>query len=797
MKKYIKLFFILILTIILTNSCKQKFNDEIVPDLTQVISELASPVNLNPDTTKLILKDYFDNVKMIDDIIYPKGLSTANAEITDTMLLIPSDSLNPIDVLKIKTSKGTMEIPVLKSKKIRYTYIFPDPEHKYKSINLVGDINAWNPANTPLKYIDDQWKAELFLEPDRYSYQVVLDGIWQLDPNNNIKVSNGMGGYNSQLTIRNNFDDQLPQLQTDKTEDNSIFLKSNLLDLKYLVMYQNHRIGYEIKGNKLKIKIPDIAKTIKRSYIRAWDYCKNNVSDEIFIPLDSGKVLLEAKNLTRMDKETNILYYVMVDRFKNAKKENDAPLNDPEVSPKADFHGGDIAGVTEMISKGYFKKLGVTTIWLSPIVQNPKGKYGLYNIKGIKSKFSAYHGYWPISFTKIDERFGTSADLEQLVKTAHENNENILLDFVANHVHKNYPFYKKYKDKGWFTNLYLPDGTLNTEKWDEHRLTTWFDVFLPTLNLEKQEVADMLSDSAVYWLDKYDIDGFRHDATKHIPLNFWRILTEKVKKESTKTGKNYYQVGETYGTPELISSYIGSGLLDGQFDFNIYDALIQSILKDDTGFDLLIQKIKQSIKYYGMHNLMGYMTGNQDKERFMALATGDVSMDEDSKYAGWNRKITKKTPEGYSKLALMHTFIMTFPGVPVIYYGDEIGMTGANDPDNRRDMKFDNLNENEQKLFEKVSKLTHLRKNNTVFLFGDLNFLMIKKDIVVYTRKYFDKTAIIFVNNSNKEQEININLDKKYNLENLKSTFGSDFKVDKHKITIKIQKSGSEVLVNN
>ncbi len=795
MKKIIRFFFLLFFVILFTISCKQKFNDEIVPDLTQVIYGLATPVKLNHDTTKLILKDYFDNIEMITEIIYPKGILSKNNIITDTILLISSDSLRPIDVLKVKTTKGITEIPILKSNKIRYTYIFSDPEKKYKTVNLVGDINAWNPANTRLKYKNGSWTTDLFLEPDKYAYQIVLDGKWQLDPNNEVKISNGMGGYNSQLTVGNNKDNFKPGLITYKTEKNKIILKSKGLNLKYLVMYQNHRIGYEIKGNKLKITIPDVASKVKRSYIRSWSYNNNVVSDEVFIPLDSGKVLLDSKQLTRMDKETNILYYVMVDRFKNAKKENDAPLNDPEVDPKVDFHGGDLAGITEMIDKGYFKDLGITAIWLSPIIQNPKGKYGLYNVKGIKSKFSAYHGYWPVSFTKIDKRFGTSEDLNFLIKSAHDNNQNVLLDFVANHVHEEHPIYKKYKNKGWFTNLYLPDGSLNTERWDDHRLTTWFDIFLPTMNLEKPEVANMLSDSAVYWLDKYDIDGFRHDATKHIPLNFWRMLTTKVKKESVKTGKNYYQVGETYGTPELISSYIGSGMLDGQFDFNIYDALIQTLIKDDTGFDLLRQKLNQSIKYYGVHNLMGYMTGNQDKPRFMALATGDVALDEDSKYAGWSRKIIKKTPEGYSKLALMHTFIMTFPGIPVIYYGDEIGMTGANDPDNRRDMKFQNLDKNEKKLFDKVSRMTHLRLENPVFLFGDMKFIKTGKYIIVYSRKYFDKLAIVFVNNSNKDKEISITLDKNYNLKDLKSIFDSGFKIKKNKITINLKPYSSDILI--
>jgi len=104
---------------------------------------------------------------------------------------------------------------------------------------------------------------------------------------------------------------------------------------------------------------------------------------------------------------------------------------------------------------------------------------------------------------------------------------NIIVDYVANHVHENHPVYQQHKD--WATPLYLPDGRMNTELWDEERLTTWFDTFLPTLDLENPVVAEAMTDSALFWLHNYDIDGFRHDATKHIPESFWRMLTLKAK----------------------------------------------------------------------------------------------------------------------------------------------------------------------------------------------------------------------------------------------------------------------------
>ena len=164
--------------------------------------------------------------------------------------------------------------------------------------------------------------------------------------------------------------------------------------------------------------------------------------------------------------------------------------------------------------------------------------YGYY--APMKTKFSGYHGYWPIASSKVDTRFGTNQELKQVVEAAHEHNINVLLDYVANHVHEQHPLYIQHPE--YATSLYLPDGTMNVEKWDEYRLTTWFDTFLPTLDFSNPIVVDLMTDSALYWIKEFKLDGFRHDACKHINEEFWRTLTLKLKKQFN--GKMPYQIGE-------------------------------------------------------------------------------------------------------------------------------------------------------------------------------------------------------------------------------------------------------------
>jgi len=484
---------------------------------------------------------------------------------------------------------------------------------------------------------------------------------------------------------------------------------------------------------------------------------------------------------------------MLVDRFNNGNSANDNPVNDPEINPKANHLGGDLAGITQKISDGYFEELGINTIWLSPIAQNPYEAYGLWPEP--RSKFSGYHGYWPISSSKVDDRFGTDDELRELINTAHRNNMNVILDYVANHVHELHPVYQQHPE--WATDLYLPDGTLNTEKWDDQRLTTWFDTFLPTLDLENPDVTAVMSDSALYWIREFNLDGFRHDATKHIPEIFWRELTSKIKREiAVPENKRLYQIGETYGTPELIGSYICSGMLDAQFDFNLYDKAVGTFARDNDSFVVLSESLQQSIDHYGSHNLMGYITGNQDRPRFISLAGGQVKFDEDTKLAGWTREIGVGAPVAYNKLQCLMAFNMTIPGIPTIYYGDEYGMPGANDPDNRRMMKFDGLEDMEMETRNVSKKLVQLRRNNIQFTYGGFEILQVKDQTFVYARKYFDKTGIVVFNKSKEEKNINILVPQHYNLKNLNNNFMGEIATENYNISIKLKANSFDVLTN-
>ncbi|MFT3753049.1 MAG: alpha-amylase family glycosyl hydrolase [Paludibacter sp.] len=685
-------------------------------------------------------------------------------------------------------------IPCRKTDKIDYKFTFSPQGKTYRKVQIAGQMNDWTASKTPDLKLNNKgiYEVQLYLSPGTYLYQLSLDGNQNHDPTNPDKVDNGYGKFNSLLQVAGQ-NDKFPRLYTHKFTGSTVTLISEN-DVKQVFAYwQNYLLAanfVSVKNGKIKIDIPQDASQIDRSFIRVWASNEFGVSNDILVPLDKGKVLTDSKQVVREDKQAQIMYFMLVDRFVNGDTSNDLPMNRKDVNYKVDYWGGDLAGLKKKIDDGYFEKLGVNTLWISPLNQNPTEPYGFY--APMKTKFSGYHGYWPVSSSKVDFRFGTNQEFKNLVADAHEKNINVLLDYVAHHVHKEHPFYKQHSE--WTTPLYLPDGTLNTERWDDQRLTTWFDTFMPTLDLANPKVVDIMSDSAMFWLTEFKLDGFRHDACKHITEQFWRELTLKIKKQNK--GKNLYQIGETYGSPELINSYLTTGMLDGQFDFNVYD-VANTAFAGVGGSDLLkVQTILNSSLYtYGSHNVMGNISGNHDKPRFMAYASGDLKFGEDSKAAGWQRRIGITDSTAYDKLLLMHAFNMTIPGIPVIFYGDEIGLTGANDPDCRRMMKFLGWNNREAKLWEQVSKLAHLRTENPVLIYGDFINIHSTKDSWVFARKYFDKEVVVIINNSAKAKLIEIELPEILKAKGLKSTFNNNFAVSNRKISIQLPPFSVEVLI--
>lgn len=590
---------------------------------------------------------------------------------------------------------------------------------------------------------------------------------------------------------------KVPVLYTVSPEKKSVTIAAENGVTEWIVLWDNYRLpasAIKTEGVKITIDLPEAAAKRERSALRVWGYNEHGAGNDLLIPLVKDKAVTDPSQLQRDDFHSAVFYFMMVDRFCDGDTGNNHPLNDPRVDFRANYQGGDLAGITQKIKEGYFKELGINTIWVSPIVQNPLGAY--QEFPKPRRWFSGYHGYWPVFETKVDHRFGDDQVLGELVETAHRNDMNVIMDFVSNHIHNENPVYKQHPE--WFSPMYLSDGTVNIRIWDEQRLTTWFDDFMPDIDYTKPAAVNYFSDSAMYWLKKFNLDGFRHDATKHVSETFWRVLTRKIKQEVLKkNNRNVYQIGETFGSNDLIASYIGSGMMDAQFNFNQYFSARPVFASGEDGsFEDVASAMRESDSYFGSHNLMGNITGNHDMPRFLYYAGGAQRPGEDDKEAGWSRNIRVEDPRGYDRLKMLTAFIMTIPGIPIMYYGDEIGMPGANDPDNRRMMRFSGLSQEERSVKGTAAKLVALRRSSLALTYGDTRVLHAAREQFAYLRQYFDQRALIIMNRSDAPATLTIELPPYANAAGLQARFGKNHTAAGQSITIELPPRSFEVLIN-
>jgi len=701
-----------------------------------------------------IVQDWLSPGEILEHAVYcasPDACDTV--PIVDGRLTLPGAPESGIGSLRLTVNGRQRVVPVLSKGEVVHTFLWdqsnlPKPT---TSLALVGDLTGWVPlAVSEVDGTSGTYAHSAVLRPGNHPYQWVVDGEWMLDPSNEDQMSNGMGGWNSVVRVNSPeppslsaflVDSQI-HVHTDGPADVMVTVDDLLV----------HHASY-MDATTIPLELPSM--TAGRHHVRAWAARDGGIAQDLLIPMEGNAPVTDAAQLTRSDWHGAAMYFLMVDRFSNGNDQNDEPVDDPSILPMANHFGGDLEGVLHALEEGYWDTLGMNTVWISPVTQNAEGAWGFWQDSArtnIKSRFSSYHGYWPVSCTKVDRRYGGQSAMNALTDAAHAQGMNVLLDYVGNHVHEDHPLMDVHPD--WTTELYLPDGSLNTERWDEHRLTTWFDTFMPTLDLERPEVAEAMSDSAAWWAYNSGIDGFRHDATKHISEVFWRKLTTKLKAAQAETGKRLFQIGETYGSPDLIGSYLSSGMIDAQFDFNLYDKAVGAIAFDDGSWDDLVATNESSIEAYGAHHLMGNITGNQDRPRFTSLADGTLDVNEDMKFQGWTRDIGHGGADGYAKMRLLLSYIMSVPGIPCVYYGDEIADVGGNDPDNRRLMRFEGLNADEVATRDWTAQWTHFRRGRLSMLYGTTRFHALNDDVLHIEREHLGEVTHVLLNRSAQDVSI-------------------------------------------
>lgn len=472
------------------------------------------------------------------------------------------------------------------------------------------------------------------------------------------------------------------------------------------------------------------------------------------------------ENKKDFDWDEAVVYFMMTDRFFDGNESNNTASGaDTYGDNPGLYHGGDFAGVTAKLD--YLQDLGVNTIWITPIVENIKGV--AVTDEGSKDVpyNAAYHGYWASDFTKLNPTLGTTGEFETMISEAHKRGMRIMVDIVVNHA-------------GYGTESTFAD-MLRDKSVSEGDIKSW-QSGLPDFATENADVRAKLVEWQTAWMMDYGVDYFRVDTVKHVDSTTWAAL----KNSTTKVNSSFKMIGEYFGAGYASNgSSLGTGQMDADLDFDFNDQATSFVSGNISSVEKFL-----SARNSALNNT--YMTGqflsSHDEDGFKAALMNGKKYTED---------------EATSAALVAATLQLTAKGIPVIYYGEEVGLSGLNNypyQTNRYDMDFSKATK-DNVTYQHYKNLLSIRNAYTdVFARGSRKVVASSDEegYDVVSRSYGGTTLYVGMNikDTAKEVKVPVSLAAGTEVKDLYSgatyTVGSDKTVA---VTIPAAKDGGTVIL--
>ncbi len=453
----------------------------------------------------------------------------------------------------------------------------------------------------------------------------------------------------------------------------------------------------------------------------------------------------------------DVLYLIMLDRFSDGDQTNNDPPQSRGIYDRTNkfyYHGGDLQGIINRLD--YLKDLGITAIWITPWYDNYDRPNQIELKEGKPS--TGFHGYNPQDFYTVEEHFGTLDKLQELVETAHRKGIKVIQDQVVNHTGPYHPWVDDPPTPTWFNGT--KDRHLNNvfQTWELHdprpvetlkrqTMEGWFLDFLPDLNQTDKEVSRYLIQNSLWWIGTTGLDGIRMDTWQYVPNSFWRDWTSALKKEFP----NFKVVGEVKDGDVVHTAFFQGGAtrfdginsgLDSLLDFPLFYSIRRSFAEG-----LTIDEIPRTLArdyLYNNSEILVTLLGGHDDGRFMSEKGATID-----------------------GLKLASAFVLTTRGVPQLYYGDEIAMTGPDEPTTRGDFPGgfagdpnnaftkEGRDARQQELFEFVRTMAHLHQSLDPLQRGKLINLYVSQQQYVFARRSQSGCVVVAFNNETRPTTLN------------------------------------------
>jgi glycosidase len=453
----------------------------------------------------------------------------------------------------------------------------------------------------------------------------------------------------------------------------------------------------------------------------------------------------------------DVVYLIMPDRFADGDPGNDDPPRSHGLFDRAKpryYHGGDLQGIIDRLP--YLKDLGVTAIWMTPVYDNVDHLNERERYDG--AAITDYHGYGAVDFYAVEEHLGDLAKLRELVDAAHALGLKVIQDQVANHTGPYHPWVEDPPTATWFHGSAARHLANTWQTWtltDPHAsaearratLDGWFIDILPDLDQEDPDVSRYLVQNALWWVGTAGFDGVRQDTLPYVPRTFWAEWSGALHREYPKLTL----LGEMFdGDPALVSFFQGGAVRDGVdtgidtlFDFPSFYPLRRAFAEGKPLRELAVMLAHDRL--YPDPAVLVTFAGLHDVARFMSEPGATVE----------GRK-------------LADTFLLTARGTPLLYYGDEIGLPGGGDPDNRRDFPggfpgdardaftTGGRRPEEAAIFDNVRRLAWLRAELAPLRRGRLITLAAGDQTWAYARVLPGQAVVVVLNNGTAAADLDL-----------------------------------------
>lgn len=534
-----------------------------------------------------------------------------------------------------------------------------------------------------------------------------------------------------------------------------------------ILMYGDNIANCDVDITSKSTKLKEVVRLENPNYLLLYLDLSESSPEKFDINLKRGK---ENKTITYELKERkpdssnregfnsgDVLYLIMPDRFANGDTSNDKieGMLDKNVNPKLQDarHGGDFKGIQDHLD--YIEDLGVTAIWLNPILENdqPGG---------------SYHGYATTDYYKADPRFGTNDEFVQLVDESHKRGLKIVMDMIFNHCGSEHFFFKDRPSKDWFN---FPEGYVQTSykttpqfdsytsEYDKALATDgWFVESMPDLNQRNPHVAKYLIQNSIWWIEYGGIDGIRQDTHPYADYDMMSEWCKEVMEEypnfnivgETWLGSN---VGVAYWQKDSKLAYPKNSNLKTVMDFPL-QSIVNSAFDEETnlwdsGLTRIQDYLSQDIVYADPQNLLIFLD-NHDTSRFAN---------------------TEEKGDNLNRYKQAIVFLLTTRGIPQIYYGTEIlmvgdksggdglvrqGIPGGWKGDKQNAFTREGRTSSQNEAYDFTKKILDWRKDNDVIAKGTLKHFSVSEGVYVYERKLGNKSYVVMISGSDEPKDITL-----------------------------------------